>query len=55
MSTGLAPCRQSAVNDDGTMLTVTNGMIAQLCLDLNKKVENPNALLAKFKAARAAK
>jgi hypothetical protein len=53
MSTGLAPCRQSAVNDDGTMLTVTNGMIAQLCLDLNKK--NPNALLAKFKAARAAK
>jgi hypothetical protein len=43
------------VNDDATVSTVTNGigMFAQLCLDLNKKVNDPNALLAKCKAARA--
>jgi hypothetical protein len=41
------------VNDNTTVSTVTDGMFAQLCLDLNKKVNDPNALLAKFKAARA--
>jgi hypothetical protein len=28
-------------------------MFAQLCLDLNAKVDDPDALVAKFKAARA--
>jgi hypothetical protein len=53
ISTALAPCHQKVVNDDGTVLTVTEGMFAQLCLDLNNKVNDPDALLAKFKAARA--
>jgi hypothetical protein len=29
-------------------------MFAQLCLDLNHQVDDPNALVAKFKAAHAA-
>jgi hypothetical protein len=53
LSTSLTPRRQKAVNDDATISTVTNGMFAQLCLDLNAKVDDPAALLAKFKAARA--
>jgi hypothetical protein len=51
--TALAPCHKYAVNDDGTVLTVTDGMFAQLCLDFNNKVDDPDALLAKFKAACA--
>jgi hypothetical protein len=53
LSTSLTPCQQKAVNDDRTVLAVTNGMFAQLCLDLNAKVDEPDALLAKFKAACA--
>jgi hypothetical protein len=53
MSTASEPCRQHAVNNNATVSTVTNGMLAQLCLDLNKKVNDLNALLAKFKAACA--
>jgi (p)ppGpp synthase/HD superfamily hydrolase len=51
MSTALAPCCQKVVNDDRTVSMVTDGMFAQLCLDLNNKVDDPDALLAKFKAA----
>jgi hypothetical protein len=43
------------VNDDRNVLAVTDGMFAQLCLDLNNKVDDPDALLAKFKAACAVK
>jgi hypothetical protein len=39
--------------DSTSTVLVTNGKCAQLCLDLNKKVNDPNALLAKFKAACA--
>jgi hypothetical protein len=53
LSTSSTPCRHKAVNDDATVSTVTNGMFAQLCLDLNAKVDDPDALIAKFKAARA--
>jgi hypothetical protein len=48
-----APCRQTAVNDNRTVSTETDGLFAQLCLDLNKHPKDPNALVAKFKAARA--
>jgi hypothetical protein len=34
---------------------VTNRMFAQLCLDLNAKVDDPAALIVEFKAARAVK
>jgi hypothetical protein len=53
ISTASAPRCQKVVNDDRTVLTVTDRMFAQLCLDLNNKVDDPEALLAKFKAARA--
>jgi hypothetical protein len=46
MSTALAPCCQKAVNNDRTVSTVTDRMCAQLCLDLNNKVNDPEALLA---------
>jgi hypothetical protein len=36
-----------------TVSTVTADIFAQLCLDLHKKINEPNALLAKFKAAHA--
>jgi hypothetical protein len=55
ISTALAPCCQKAVNDDRTVSTVTDRMFAQLCLDLNNKVNDPDALLEKFKAAHAVK
>jgi hypothetical protein len=32
---------------------VTDGTFAQLCLDLNAKVDEPAALIANFKAAHA--
>jgi hypothetical protein len=55
MSTTSEPCRQHAVNNNATVSTVTDGigMFTQLCLDLNKKVNDPNALFVKFKAACA--
>jgi hypothetical protein len=49
ISTALAPHCQKAVNDDRTVSTVTDGMFAQLCLDLKNKVDDPDALLAKLK------
>jgi hypothetical protein len=55
MSTALAPHCQNQVNDDRTVLTVKDRMFAQLCLDLNNKVNDPDALLAKSKAACAVK
>jgi hypothetical protein len=52
MSTASAPHCQKAVNDDRTVsIMVTNRMSAQLCLDLNNKVNDPDASLVKFKAA----
>jgi predicted transcriptional regulator len=54
LSTMLEPCRQQAVNNNLTVLTINNSMFAQLCLDLNHQVDDPNALVAKCKAARAA-
>jgi hypothetical protein len=41
ISTASAPRCQKAVNDDRTMSTVTDRMCAQLCLDLNNKVDDP--------------
>jgi hypothetical protein len=38
MSTASKPRRQRAVNDNTMVSTVTNGMFAQLCLDLNKRL-----------------
>jgi hypothetical protein len=55
VSTASAPHCKNAVNDDRIVLTVTDGMFAQLCLDLNNKADDPDALLAKFKAACAVK
>jgi hypothetical protein len=46
-------CHQPAVNDDGTVATEVNGMLAQLCLDLKEHPEDAQALVAKFKAAQA--
>jgi hypothetical protein len=48
-----APRCQTAANDDRTVSTETNGMLAQLRLDLNEHPEDSSALVAKFKAARA--
>jgi hypothetical protein len=48
------PRCQQAVNDNLSVLAINNGMFAQLCIDLNKQVDDPNALVAKFKAACAA-
>jgi hypothetical protein len=42
------PCCQPAVNDDGTVSMEVNGMLAQLCLDLNEHPEDANALVAKI-------
>jgi hypothetical protein len=53
LSTSSTPRRQKAVNDDTTIDMVTDGLFAQLCLDLNAKVDEPAALIANFKAARA--
>jgi hypothetical protein len=55
ISNALAPWCQQVVNDARTVSTVTDAMFAQLCLDLNNKVDDPDALLAKFKAACPAK
>jgi hypothetical protein len=38
-----------ALDSMSTVSTVTDDKFAQLCLDLHKKVNEPNALLAKFK------
>jgi hypothetical protein len=38
-----------ALDSMSTMSTVTDDQFAQLCLDLHKKVNKPNALLAKCK------
>jgi hypothetical protein len=51
LSTSSTPRRQKTVNDDATISTDTNRMFAQLCLDLTTKVDDPAALVAKFKAA----
>jgi hypothetical protein len=53
LSTSLTPCQQKAANDHATVSTVTNGMFAQLCLDLNAKVDDPAALIVEFKAVHA--
>jgi hypothetical protein len=50
ISTASAPCCQKAVNDDRTVSTVINRMFAQLCLDSNNKVDDPDTLLASFHA-----
>jgi hypothetical protein len=36
------------------VLTINDGMFAQLCINLNQQVNDPKALVAKFKAACAA-
>jgi hypothetical protein len=54
LSTTSEPRRQQAVNDDLTVSTINNSMFAQLCLDINHQVNDPNTLVAKFKAACAA-
>jgi hypothetical protein len=41
------------VKDNTTISMVTDGMFAHLCLDLNAKVNDPDTLVAKFKATRA--
>jgi hypothetical protein len=40
-------------DDDITVSTINDGMSAQLCLDLNEKIDDPATLVAKFKAACA--
>jgi hypothetical protein len=54
LSTVLELHCQQAVNDNLTVSTIYNSMFAQLCIDLNQQVNDPNALVAKFKAACAA-
>jgi hypothetical protein len=49
-----APCCQTAMNDDGTVSSEMNRMLAQLCLDLNTHPEDASTLVAKFKAAQSA-
>jgi hypothetical protein len=53
LSTVTEPHHQQAVNNNLTVLAINDSM-AQLCLDLNHQVNDPHALVAKFKAARAA-
>jgi hypothetical protein len=53
MSTASEPCRQQAVNDNIMVSAINDGMFTQLCLDLNKKNDDPTALVAKFKVACA--
>jgi hypothetical protein len=54
LSTALEPHRQRVVNNNLMVLTINDGMFAQLCLDLNHQFDDPNALVVKFKAACAA-
>jgi hypothetical protein len=54
LSTALEPCHQQAVNDNLWVSTINNGMFAPFCIDLNEQVDDPNALVVKFKAACAA-
>jgi hypothetical protein len=54
LSTMSEPHRQQAVNNNLTVSTINNGTFAQLCIDLNEQFDDPNALVAKFKAACAA-
>jgi hypothetical protein len=54
LSTASELHRQQAVNDNLMVSTINNGMFAQLCIDLNEQVYDPNALVVKFKAACAA-
>jgi hypothetical protein len=51
LSTASEPRQQQAVNDDLMVSTINNGLFAQLCLDLSHQADDPNALVAKFKAA----
>jgi hypothetical protein len=53
MSTASKPRRQQAVHNDIMVSTINDGMFAQLCLDLNEKLDGPTPLVAKFKAACA--
>jgi hypothetical protein len=53
MSTTSEPHHQRAVNNDIKVSTITHGMFTQLCLDLNKKIDDPTTLVAMFKAAHA--
>jgi hypothetical protein len=54
VSTASEPCRQQAVNNNILVSTINDGMLTQLCLDLNKHVSDPTILVTQFKAARAA-
>jgi hypothetical protein len=53
VSTMSEPCCQQAVKNFIPVSTINDGMLTQLCLDLNQHVGDPTSLVAQFKAAWA--